>query len=106
MLGKKVWGLGFVTTFLFVVFVGILTRNIFGKSVLKVIEDYLNKVGYSERTDAVIEPKLSMQWFCKMEDLAKPALDHVMNDDVQFLLLVHELVLPLILLLLQNDLIL
>lgn len=48
------------------------------------IEDYVNKVGYSERTDAVIEPKLSMQWFCKMEDLAKPALEHVMNDNVQF----------------------
>jgi valyl-tRNA synthetase len=48
------------------------------------IEDYINKVGYSERTDAVIEPKLSMQWFCNMEDLAKPALEHVMNDDVQF----------------------
>lgn len=48
------------------------------------IEDYVNKVGYSERTDAVIEPKLSMQWFLKMETLAKPALDHVMNDNVQF----------------------
>ena len=48
------------------------------------IEDYVNKVGYSERTDAVIEPKLSMQWFLKMEDLAKPALDNVMNDNVQF----------------------
>lgn len=48
------------------------------------IEDYVNKVGYSERTDAVIEPKLSMQWFCNMENLAKPALEHVMNDDIQF----------------------
>jgi valyl-tRNA synthetase len=48
------------------------------------IEDYINKVGYSERTDAVIEPKLSMQWFCNMEDLAKPALEHVMNDNIQF----------------------
>ncbi|MCB2197632.1 MAG: valine--tRNA ligase [Bacteroidetes bacterium] len=48
------------------------------------IEDYVNKVGYSERTEAVIEPKLSMQWFLKMEDLAKPALDNVMNDNVQF----------------------
>jgi valyl-tRNA synthetase len=48
------------------------------------IEDYVNKVGYSERTDAVIEPKLSMQWFCKMENLAKPALDNVLNDNVQF----------------------
>lgn len=48
------------------------------------IEDYVNKVGYSERTDAVIEPKLSMQWFLKMENLAKPALDNVMNDNIQF----------------------
>lgn len=48
------------------------------------IEDYVNKVGYSERTDAVIEPKLSMQWFMKMDDLAKPALENVMNDNIQF----------------------
>ncbi len=47
------------------------------------IEDYNNKVGYSERTDVVIEPKLSMQWFLKMEELAKPALDAVINDEVQ-----------------------
>jgi len=47
------------------------------------IEDYLNKVGYSERTDAVIEPKLSMQWFLKMQDLSKPALDAVINGDVE-----------------------
>lgn len=47
------------------------------------IEDYLNKVGYSERTDVVIEPKLSMQWFLKMEDLAKPALDAVMSDEIK-----------------------
>ena len=46
------------------------------------IEDYVNKVGFSERTDSVIEPKLSMQWFLKMEDLAKPALDTVMSDEV------------------------
>ncbi|PID94414.1 MAG: valine--tRNA ligase [Bacteroidetes bacterium] len=48
------------------------------------IEDYTNKVGYSERTDAVIEPKLSLQWFLKMEELAKPALDLVMDDTIQF----------------------
>lgn len=48
------------------------------------IEDYINKVGFSERTDAVIEPKLSMQWFLKMPELAKPALDVVMNDTVGF----------------------
>jgi valyl-tRNA synthetase len=47
------------------------------------MEDYVNKVGFSERTDAVIEPKLSMQWFLKMKELSQPALDHVMNDDIQ-----------------------
>ncbi len=47
-------------------------------------EDYNNKIGYSERTDAVIEPKLSLQWFMKMEDLAKPALEVIMNDTIQF----------------------
>lgn len=46
-------------------------------------EDYINKVGFSERTDAVIEPKLSMQWFLKMKELSQPALEHVMNDDIQ-----------------------
>ncbi len=48
------------------------------------IEDYNNKVGYSERTDAAIEPKLSEQWFMKMDELAKPALEVVMNDQVRF----------------------
>ena len=48
------------------------------------IEDYTNKVGYSERTNVVIEPKLSAQWFLKMEDLAKTALDAVENDEVEF----------------------
>ncbi|MCD4735535.1 MAG: valine--tRNA ligase, partial [Bacteroidales bacterium] len=48
------------------------------------MEDYVNKVGFSERTDAVIEPKLSMQWFLKMDKMAKPALDVVMNDTVRF----------------------
>jgi valyl-tRNA synthetase len=47
------------------------------------VEDYQNKVGTSERTGAVIEPKVSVQWFLKMEELAKPALDAVMNDDVK-----------------------
>lgn len=48
------------------------------------IEDYTNKVGFSERTDAVIEPKLSAQWFLKMEELAGPALENVLNDNIQF----------------------
>ena len=47
-------------------------------------EDYTNKVGYSERTNVVIEPKLSMQWFLKMKELARPALSAVMNDDIKF----------------------
>jgi len=49
------------------------------------IEIYKSQVGFSERTDAVIEPKLSMQWFLKMEDLAKPALDYVLNGEVKFI---------------------
>jgi len=47
-------------------------------------EDHINKVGYSERTNVVIEPKLSLQWFVDMKDLSKPALDHVENGDIQF----------------------
>lgn len=48
------------------------------------IEDYVNKVGYSERTHEVIEPKLSMQWFCRMDEMAKPALEAVMRDNIRF----------------------
>lgn len=45
-------------------------------------EDYVNKVGCSERTQVPIEPKLSMQWFLKMEDLARPALEAVESGEV------------------------
>ena len=48
------------------------------------IEDYVNSVGFSERTDAVIEPKLSMQWFLKMSEMAKPALEVVEKDEIRF----------------------
>ena len=48
------------------------------------IEDYTNKVGHSERTDAVIEPKLSAQWFLKMDGLAKKALEVVEDDTIRF----------------------
>jgi len=48
------------------------------------IEDYTNKVGYSERTDVVIEPRISMQWFLRMDKLSAPALDAVMTDQVKF----------------------
>jgi len=48
------------------------------------IEDHINKVGYSERTDVPIEPKLSLQWFVNMKELAEPALKSVMEGEVQF----------------------
>ena len=51
---------------------------------LEKTEAYENKVGYSERTNVVIEPKLSMQWFLNMKEISKPALDAVMNDDIKF----------------------
>lgn len=47
-------------------------------------EDYTNQVGVSERTGAVIEPRLSMQWWCDMEQMATPALDAVMNETIRF----------------------
>ena len=51
---------------------------------LEKVEAYENKVGYSERTSVPIEPKLSMQWFLKMEHLAQIALEPVMADDIKF----------------------
>lgn len=48
------------------------------------VEDYVNKIGFSERTDAVIEPRLSMQWFVRMKELAAPALENVMNNNIRF----------------------
>nr|MDA3930399.1 valine--tRNA ligase [Prolixibacteraceae bacterium] len=48
------------------------------------IEEYTNKVGYSERTNVAIEPKLSAQWFLSMEKLAEPALEAVESDGVAF----------------------
>jgi len=52
---------------------------------LEKVEDYKSQIGFSERTDAVIEPKLSMQWFCKMEEMAKPALDYVLKGDIKLI---------------------
>ncbi len=46
-------------------------------------EPYKSNVGFSERTNAVIEPRLSMQWFLKMEEISKPALENVMNDNIR-----------------------
>ncbi|OKS85314.1 valine--tRNA ligase [Mucilaginibacter polytrichastri] len=53
--------------------------------VLEKVEEYKSQVGFSERTDAVIEPRLSMQWFCKMDQMAKPALADVLNGDVKLI---------------------
>ena len=47
-------------------------------------EDYTNSVGRSERTNAVIEPRLSLQWFLTMKEIAQPALDHVMDGTIAF----------------------
>ncbi|MDE6085509.1 MAG: class I tRNA ligase family protein, partial [Muribaculaceae bacterium] len=48
------------------------------------VEDYTNKVGYSERTKVAIEPRLSLQWFISMKHFADISLDPVMNDDIKF----------------------
>ena len=48
------------------------------------IENYRNKVGFSERTDAVVEPKISTQWFLSMKEIKNPALENVMNSSIKF----------------------
>lgn len=61
-----------------------IAKELEEKDLLLKAEDYVNKVGTSERTGAVIEPKVSVQWFLKMSEIAKPALDVVMDDEVKF----------------------
>jgi len=61
-----------------------IAKELEEKGLLLKAEDYVNKVGTSERTGAVIEPKVSVQWFLKMSEIAKPALDVVMDDEVKF----------------------
>lgn len=61
-----------------------IVKDIDDAGMMEKIEDYTNKVGHSERTDSVIEPKLSAQWFLKMEDIAAKALEVVENDDIRF----------------------
>lgn len=60
-----------------------LAKQLKAEGHLVKVEEYVNNVGFSERTDAVVEPKLSTQWFVKMEELTKPAYKAVMEDDVQ-----------------------
>lgn len=60
-----------------------ITKELKEKNLLEKEENYINKVGTSERTGAVIEPKISVQWFMKMKDFAKPALDAVLNEELK-----------------------
>jgi valyl-tRNA synthetase len=59
-----------------------ISKELKEKGYLVKTEKYINKVGTSERTKAIIEPRLSDQWFLKMKDLAQPALDAVNNKEV------------------------
>jgi len=61
-----------------------ITKELDKGGYLVKVEDYINKVGYSERTDEAIEPRISVQWFLKMNALARPALELVENDSVRF----------------------
>ncbi|KKB52459.1 valyl-tRNA synthetase [Parabacteroides sp. HGS0025] len=61
-----------------------IEKDLAAAGLLEKVEAYENKVGYSERTSVPIEPKLSMQWFLKMEHLAQIALEPVMKDDIKF----------------------
>lgn len=61
-----------------------IEKELYDKGYLVKTEDHINKVGFSERTDAVIEPRLSLQWFVSMKDLAAPALENVLNGNIKF----------------------
>ena len=61
-----------------------VVQNLKELKLLEKTEDYINKVGYSERTDVIIEPRISKQWFMKMKELAKPALKVVKDKKIKF----------------------
>ena len=61
-----------------------IEKDLQNAGLLEKVEAYTNKVGFSERTNVAIEPKLSMQWFLKMQHFADMALPPVMNDDLKF----------------------
>ena len=62
----------------------LILKDLDAAGLLEKEEDYTNKVGFSERTDVPIEPKLSMQWFLDMGKITKPALEAVMDDTIKF----------------------
>ena len=61
-----------------------IVKDLDAAALLEKVEDYDNKVGYSERTNVPIEPRLSLQWFIRMQHFADIALPPVMNDDIHF----------------------
>ena len=61
-----------------------IEQDLKGAGLMEKVEDYTNKVGFSERTNVPIEPKLSTQWFLKMQHFADLALSPVMNDEIKF----------------------
>jgi len=61
-----------------------ITKDLDKIGQLEKTENYRNKVGFSERTDAVVEPKISTQWFLSMKKVKVPALENVMNDNIKF----------------------
>ena len=62
----------------------LIAKELEEKGLLLKVEDYKTSIGTSERTGAAIEPKLSLQWFLKMKDLAAPALENVLNEEIKF----------------------
>lgn len=62
----------------------LIEKDLASAGLIEKVEAYVNKVGFSERTNVPIEPKLSMQWFLKMSDLCKPALEAVESGDLKF----------------------
>lgn len=62
-----------------------IAKELDEKGYLVKVEDYNSNVGFSERTDAVIEPRLSLQWFLEMKKITKPALENVMNDTIRLI---------------------
>ncbi|MBL0335207.1 MAG: valine--tRNA ligase [Chitinophagaceae bacterium] len=61
-----------------------IVKELEEKAFLVKTEDYTSEVGYSERTDVVVEPRLSLQWWVDMKKISAPALDAVMNEDIRF----------------------
>ncbi len=61
-----------------------IEKDLEAAGLIEKTEPYTNKVGFSERTDEAIEPKLSMQWFLKMDELAQPAAEAVEQDTIRF----------------------